>query len=96
MPHLGNPFQKGDLYLKFEVVFPEAPLDDSTTKVLTAVLPPSTGHALPDAEAEDVEEVRMKDGLLKEFGAGAGGGSSGAYDEDEQESGGPGVQCAQQ
>ena len=95
MPHQGNPFEKGDLYVKFEVEFPEGPLEEETKKSLSSILPPSNADPIPE-EDDDVEEALMKDGQLHEFGKGSGETTSSFYEEDEEDSQGQGVQCAQQ
>lgn len=83
---------KGDLYLIVQIKFPEDGFfkDEATLTKLREMLPPPE----PPIEAETVDEVTFEEGDLDDFGAGDPRGGSEWVDEDEE--GGPNVQCAQQ
>eukprot|EP00199_Chlamydomonas_sp_CCMP681_P000879 CAMPEP_0119104064 /NCGR_PEP_ID=MMETSP1180-20130426/2374_1 /TAXON_ID=3052 ORGANISM="Chlamydomonas cf sp, Strain CCMP681" /NCGR_SAMPLE_ID=MMETSP1180 /ASSEMBLY_ACC=CAM_ASM_000741 /LENGTH=447 /DNA_ID=CAMNT_0007088733 /DNA_START=11 /DNA_END=1354 /DNA_ORIENTATION=- len=105
MPVHGRPFQKGNIYVHFDVVFPDE-LEPSTVAALQGALPAQSvgenGHMDVDADHEDVmsgflyvdnieDELRAR----QKLGKGHGGE---AYDDDEDEDaprGGQRVQCAQ-
>ena len=91
MPQHGNIFNKGGLFVHFEIDFPST-LPKDVVKKLRAVLPVPVAPMLSGEEEEhDLEDVDMR-----EFGRGAGGGRS-AHEEDDDD--GPGgaqrVQCGQ-
>ncbi|XP_043225194.1 dnaJ homolog subfamily A member 2-like isoform X2 [Amphibalanus amphitrite] len=87
-----SPFDKGNLYVRFDVDFPEnqwAP--ESVYPKLEPLLPPRPAFTKPSgAHVEDVH--------LDDFDPSSQSRSSRAeaYDEDEEMHGGPGVQCAHQ
>lgn len=91
MPQHGNIFNKGGLFIHFEVDFPST-LPKDVVKKIKSVLPAPAEPMLTGEE----EEAEMEDVDLNQFGRGAGGGRS-AHDEDDDE--GPGgaqrVQCGQ-
>lgn len=92
-PRYRSPFEKGDLFVKFEITFP--PQNFATPqqlKKLEKLLPPRPKTELP--EGEHVEEVNMV-----EFNeAQQSGHRREAYDEDDDDEmpGGQRVQCAHQ
>ncbi|KAI8616656.1 hypothetical protein BC830DRAFT_1167650 [Chytriomyces sp. MP71] len=93
MPEYKRPFDKGNLYVKFEVIFPDVnTITDDKLKLLETILPPRP--ALPPTKGKEVEEVMLSnvDPMQQQRAS--------AMDEDEDEEmhghGGPGVQCAQQ
>jgi DnaJ family protein A protein 2 len=93
MPVYRNPFQKGHLYVKFEVEFP-APgfFTADRLKALEAALPPrEPTSALVDGM--EVEEVVLSnvDPMQQERSQYNGNAA-----DDDDENGGPGVQCASQ
>lgn len=100
MPEYKRPFNKGDLYVQFEVVFPPSNwADEATIKKLEGILPTRT--------AMDVESDAMETVMLKKVDPsrrkskdqhGHGHRSRNAYesDDDQDQHGGPGVQCHQQ
>jgi DnaJ family protein A protein 2 len=114
MPTRGRPSLKGRLVVKFNVVFPDAPLSASVRGGLREKLPAGVGGGETvgaeryteraggdDSDAEDTEEGEeytlepFRPGMLKEdFEQ-----HRSAYDSDEEEefqqAGGRGVQCAQ-
>uniref|UniRef100_A0A7S1SKP9 Uncharacterized protein n=1 Tax=Tetraselmis chuii TaxID=63592 RepID=A0A7S1SKP9_9CHLO len=98
MPHHTQPFMKGNMYVRFEVKFPEK-LDAGLCAKLAEILPGDAGPSasdLEDAEEHDMKVVDIEEelkGRARERRSGA------AYNSDSDEEGGPGgqrVQCAQQ
>lgn len=94
MPHFGNPFTKGRLFVKFNVDFPENHSSD-VVAALFEVLP----KVRPVSITGEEEECSLVPADIREIGSdgGTSGGRS-AYEEDEDQddgrSGGPGgVQC---
>lgn len=103
MPMHGRPFEKGYLYIHFEVEFPES-LDDAQVSKLREVLtkaPDANGSSMALDDVEEVamipitdmqDELRQRREDMKRFG-------SSAYDSDSDDDMGGGarrVQCAQQ
>jgi DnaJ family protein A protein 2 len=93
MPCFKNPFQKGNLHIKFDIVFPES-LSSEVVSQLSSLLPPRNkkDNIPKDAIVDEVD-------LSPKVAANAGGHRSQAYDsDDEEQAGGPGggVQCRQQ
>ena len=82
-----RPFEKGDLHVQFDVLFPDSGWADETTlKTLKSILPSPAPLPKPAGETEevvlgDVDHTRQQ--------------QRDATDEDD-ERGGPQVQCAQQ
>ncbi|GLH15975.1 hypothetical protein R5R35_005639 [Gryllus longicercus] len=95
MPHHRNPFERGNLYIKFDVTFPENHFaNEISLKQLENLLPPRPSFEMPSGE--HVEEVDLHEYDASEgHGAGAGGRQE-AYASDEDDHPGPGVQCAHQ
>ncbi|KFM60612.1 DnaJ-like protein subfamily A member 2, partial [Stegodyphus mimosarum] len=95
MPIYRNPFERGNLYIKFNVTFPENHFADlAKLKALELLLPDRPPFEMP--VGDNVEEVDLHD---YEPGShrGASSSRSEAYDsEDEDRYRGPGVQCAHQ
>jgi DnaJ family protein A protein 1 len=91
MPYRGNPFEKGNLIIKFNVNFPTATWANSVEMdKLRALLPAPT---VPEAEMhDDAEEV-----MIEDFAPNTNRGNQ-AYDSDDDEGaqGGQRVQCANQ
>jgi len=100
MPRHRNPFDKGNLYIEFTIIFPDVGfLDTEKFKLLEALLPDRPLPMEYDHNDEKFEEVD----LIKYEGRKDGsGGRKEAYeegDDDDEEGhahGGPGVQCATQ
>ena len=65
MPIYKNPFEKGNLYIKFDVEFPENNfISKESFKKLEAFLPPRPKHDMPkDDLIEEVEMHKYKDNL---------------------------------
>lgn len=96
MPFYKNHFEKGNLYITFEITFPENNFaDEKTLKSLETILPARPAFTKP--EGENVEEVELYP-LDPSSDKGAAHGSRGeAYaSDDEDHIHGPGIQCAQQ
>lgn len=104
MPMYRNPYEKGNLYIKFDVKFPENNvLSEEAIKKLEKILPAKPKVEIP--QGEHVEEVSMVEfsqtrGSNKTSGAsgGAGGGAGNFFREafsagsDDEEGGGGGAQ----
>uniref|UniRef100_A0A7N8WVN0 DnaJ heat shock protein family (Hsp40) member A2b n=1 Tax=Mastacembelus armatus TaxID=205130 RepID=A0A7N8WVN0_9TELE len=95
MPQYRNPFEKGDLYIKFDVQFPENNwISPEKLNELECLLPARADNPIITADAEEVD--------LTDFdrSQGSGGGARReAYNDSSDEEGGhhgPGVQCAHQ
>ncbi|XP_045764583.1 dnaJ homolog subfamily A member 2-like [Maniola jurtina] len=93
MPQHKNPFEKGNLYVKFEVTFPENHFaNEEQLKKIESILPPRPVFVMPTGE--DVEEVNMMEYTASERSRGRE--EAYASDDDEHMHAGPGVQCAHQ
>ena len=102
MPTHGSQFQKGKLYVLFNVEFPsDNELSASAMDTLRKVLPNPSPPVDVDEDDENVEVVHLDHADVKAFGKGkhAGMNGSAAYDEDSDgdghPGGGQGVQCQQ-
>jgi DnaJ family protein A protein 2 len=97
MPTYQQPFNKGKLFVHFNVKFP-APgdLSDEDLAALEKILPPRPTVEI-DATVEH-EECSMHDVDIEQEMRRNKGGNRSAYDEDDEddEMGGQKVQCAQQ
>uniref|UniRef100_A0A8C9W0L2 DnaJ heat shock protein family (Hsp40) member A2 n=1 Tax=Scleropages formosus TaxID=113540 RepID=A0A8C9W0L2_SCLFO len=95
MPQYRNPFEKGDLYVKFEVEFPDNNwISQEKLAELEDLLP---ARAEEPIISGDAEEVDLLDYDISQ--SSSGGHRREAYnDSSDEESGhhGPGVQCAHQ
>ncbi|KAI8143087.1 hypothetical protein BJV82DRAFT_613462 [Fennellomyces sp. T-0311] len=98
MPHYRRTDNHGDLYIQFDVEFPEDYFaTPDNIAVLASILPKAKPTAVSSAKYEIVDECAMISGDLSSFGA--AGQSRNAYDEDDSEDeqgGGGGINCAQQ
>ena len=64
MPKHKNPFEKGNLYIKFEVEFPDT-IPKASLSSIESALPPKQAHIEGiDLKSEHVEEVSMSDASL--------------------------------
>ncbi|GAA6068650.1 dnaJ homolog subfamily A member 2a, partial [Tachysurus ichikawai] len=95
MPHYRNPFEKGDLFIKFEVQFPENNwISPEKLMELEDLLPSRSEAPVISGETEEVD--------LQEFDmsqSSSGSHRREAYNDSSDEEGGhhgPGVQCAHQ
>ena len=94
MPQHGNPFQKGNLVIKFKIEFPTTgSLDAKAIQALKDALPAAPATEVPeDAEEHDMHEFDAQ-AAQADYNA-----NRQAYDSDEEEGGGGAgqrVQCAQ-
>ena len=97
MPIQGRPFDKGNLYVKFDIVFPvSGSLPQSAVSVLKQILPNKTQH-MEDDEAEECH-LRTVDleAELRNSGRRGNGPSATQEDSDGDDGGRQHVQCAQQ
>ena len=96
MPHHGRPFMKGNLYIQYQVDFPETgTFSPEQCKQLEIVLPPkpmnqTAGVNLDECEETILFDVNMEEEMKRKQQ------QAEAYDEDEDDMGGQRVQCAQQ
>jgi len=92
MPHQGNPFTKGRLFLHFKVNFPTT-LPSATVNAIRKALPPAPQPALSGEE----EECSMREIDISQFGQSAESRHRDATEEDEDEGrgGAQRVQCGQ-
>ena len=68
MPRRGNQFEKGNLFVQFEIDFPESTnLTDYFKEALKQCLPPPNETAGIDMNDDAVSPVTMHDADLKEF-----------------------------
>ncbi|KRT78784.1 Chaperone, partial [Oryctes borbonicus] len=94
MPLFKNPFDKGNLYVKFEIRFPENHFaNENKLKLLESVLPPRAEFKMP--VGEHVEEVDLNDYDPNERGTHSNNREAYASD-DEDHMHGSGIQCAHQ
>lgn len=94
MPMYKNPFEKGNLYIKFVVNFPENHfLPEEFLRHLETFLPPRPAFVMP--EGEHVEEVDLSEYTQEQERS-----REEAYNIDDDDhmhgAGGPGLQCAHQ
>lgn len=93
MPQHKNPFEKGNLYIKFDVTFPENNFaNEDQLKQIESILPPRPAFVMPTGE--DVEEVNLMEYTASERSRGRE--EAYASDDEEHMHTGPGVQCAHQ
>jgi len=98
MPIHKRPYEKGNLYIKFDVEFPEpGSFSKAQLKTLESVLPPRNPAPKVKKNAENVEEVVLQN-VTEEHQSHGHGGHGEAYEEDGEEGHqrGEGVQCRQQ
>ncbi|KAG0557924.1 hypothetical protein KC19_11G166500 [Ceratodon purpureus] len=97
MPHYQRPFMKGRLYLHFTVEFPESgSMTPEQCKAWEAILPSRSSSQLTDMELDECEETTLIDVNIEDEMRRKQQAQQEAYDEDEDESSGPRIQCAQQ
>uniref|UniRef100_A0A3Q3WRA5 J domain-containing protein n=1 Tax=Mola mola TaxID=94237 RepID=A0A3Q3WRA5_MOLML len=95
MPQYRNPFEKGDLYVKFDVQFPQNNWISPEKLVELEDMLPSRSE--PPIITGDTEEVDLQDYDVSQ--SSSTGGRREAYNDSSDEEGGhhgPGVQCAHQ
>jgi len=101
MPMFRNPYDKGNLYIKFDVSFPANHFaEEDVYKKIEALLPQRRPITLP--EDEMTEEVNLDEYVPSRGGEGSSRAAASYDDDDDDEGGhhhgpgGPGVQCATQ
>ncbi|KAI1285453.1 DnaJ -like protein subfamily A member 2 [Halotydeus destructor] len=97
MPMYRNPFEKGNLYIKFDVEFPENQFaTKEQLESLEKLLPPRPSAPVVNLQDENVTEVNLHDYDASQQRSNGRQGGRAEYDsDDEQQQGhGPGVQCA--
>ena len=95
LPRLRSPFEHGNLFIKFNIEFPEA-IDPTAAAALGKLLPPPKNKVTKSEEDEDVEVVQCID--IDPYNSYTDNLPEQNADEEDEE-GGPGgqrVQCAQQ
>ncbi|CAM9264194.1 unnamed protein product [Chrysoparadoxa australica] len=90
MPHHGNPYTKGRLFILFKVQFPDT-LSESDVKQLSVLLPSPPEPMLSGEE----EECMLENVDVSQFGQNDAAHPNGAYDSDDEGRGGGqrAVQC---
>ncbi|GFH11188.1 uncharacterized protein HaLaN_06649 [Haematococcus lacustris] len=105
MPIHGRPFQRGNMYIKFDVVFPDQlspDLVNALSRALPASVPGVENGSMELDEHEELKSLSHVEDIEAELKSRVhlGKGHAGeAYDSDDEEDGGRGgqrVQCAQQ
>nr|CAD7433452.1 unnamed protein product [Timema monikensis] len=95
MPHHRNPFEKGNLYVKFDVVFPSSSFaNELQLKELELLLPPRGSFVMPTGE--HVEEVDLQEYDRNDRSTSATRNEAYASDDEHTGSAPGGIQCAQQ
>eukprot|EP01113_Clastostelium_recurvatum_P000319 TRINITY_DN1013_c0_g1_i2.p1 TRINITY_DN1013_c0_g1~~TRINITY_DN1013_c0_g1_i2.p1 ORF type:complete len:418 (-),score=99.10 TRINITY_DN1013_c0_g1_i2:26-1279(-) len=105
MPTYKRPFEKGDLLVKFNIVFPEpGKFTPQQAALLERILPPR--NPLPAVVSDDAEEVTLASTAYKpdarkgQRNRGEAYSDDRMHDDDDEEDdgrqGGPGVNCRQQ
>ncbi|XP_072393386.1 dnaJ homolog subfamily A member 2-like [Diabrotica undecimpunctata] len=93
MPHYKNPFEKGNMYISFDVKFPENHFtSENNLKALETLLPPRSLFTMPIGE--HVEEVDLQEVDPTDKGHSSRGEAYAS--DDEEQTHGPGLQCAHQ
>jgi DnaJ family protein A protein 2 len=97
MPTHRNPFDKGNLYVKFEIEFPKR-IPDDIAKKLEQILPPkqTVEEIKPTDENSTVEQVLLEEPTYEEEGRKHGNEAYHSDDEEEGRGGGGGIQCGTQ
>lgn len=92
MPIHGNPYEHGNLFIHFNIIFPITQLPPEKTAALEALLPPR-----PTCEVNDsMQKYNLEYVDPETYGKTKYGNSQQAYDSDDEEGQGQGVRCAQQ
>jgi len=91
MPRYKNPFEKGNMFIKFKVEFPDT-LNLDVVKQLETLLPPKRAAPQTTEMSDNIEEVTLTEPDFQKESA----RRREAYDDDEEEQRGPSIGCAQQ
>jgi len=97
MPIYRNPFEKGNLYIKFNVEFPPNHfIDEAKLREFEAILPQRNNTMVINLGEEGVEEVDLHDYDPSDERSNGAAGRNEAYDSDDEDSrrGPGGIQCA--
>lgn len=95
MPQYKNPFEKGNLYITFDIEFPDSFPSTEKLQLLECALPPRPPFVMP--EGDNVEEVDLVDYDPKTAKGSHPRSRGEAYaSDDEEHVHGPGMQCAHQ
>ncbi len=88
---------KGRMYLHFSVEFPESgSMTADQCAALQAILPRRPDSQLTDMELDECEETTLIDVNIEDEMRRKQLQQQEAYDEDDEDSSGPRIQCAQQ
>ncbi|KAG2493478.1 hypothetical protein HYH03_008294 [Edaphochlamys debaryana] len=104
MPFHGRPYQKGNMYVRFNVEFPDHVTDAQAAAIRTALPVPAAAAHNGTMDVDDVEEVHkitniadIESELKSRVNIAKGAGESyESDDDDDMPRGGQRVQCAQQ
>nr|CAI5864122.1 unnamed protein product [Callosobruchus analis] len=95
MPIYKNPFEKGNMYISFNIKFPENNFTtEENLKLIETLLPSRTPFVMP--QGEQVEEVDLQDFDPNDRSSHSGRGEAYASDDEDHFHGGPALQCANQ
>jgi len=93
MPISGDPFHKGNLYIKFDVEFPTTMTAD-VAQTLKSVLPQGKKMEVKDDEKDKLYDVELSDAVIS---TGKGGSHEDVDDDDDEHEGhGRPMHCASQ
>lgn len=97
MPHRGNQFEKGRLFVKFNITFPKSEeLTESFKEELEKCFPRPDEIKGIDMNTDDIFEVGMHDSDIKQFQnsqSSYGQNHDEAYHNDDDDSRGASAQC---
>jgi DnaJ family protein A protein 2 len=97
MPFYRNPFEKGNLYIKFNVEFPaNQSINEIKLREFESILPQRNHSIAFNLHDEGVEEVDLHDYDPNDERTNGGAGRNEAYDSDDEDGrrGPGGIQCA--
>lgn len=66
MPNFGKPFIKGQLYIHFDVVFPESGFFPDTCRSIETILSSKPGKSSSEMKLDECEETIMHDVNIEE------------------------------
>lgn len=95
MPLPKNPFEHGNLFIKFDVVFPANQFaEPEKLKMLETLLPPRPSFEMPTGE--NVEEVMLQEYDANDRSSQSNSRGGEAYNSDDEEGGAQRIQCPAQ